>query len=177
MNRRYLTVYAVGVSLAFACLTGAALAERTMDPIPGKPKAADFELPDPEGQLHQLSDYRDQVVLINFWATWCAPCREEMPAMDRLYRELAPEDLEILAVHVGRSGPAMEQFLTDVPVSFPVLVDANLKLGGGWGVVGLPTTVLVDMNGHKRFRAVGPREWDSPPMINFLRELLGEGAQ
>lgn len=97
--------------------------------------------------------------------------------MDRLYRELGPEDLEILAVHVGRSSPAMEQFLTEVPVSFPVLIDADLSLGGGWGVVGLPTTVLVDMKGHKRFRAVGPRDWDSPSMITFLRGLLKKGAQ
>ena len=174
MNR-LVAGFAVAVFLVLGSLSGAALAERTMDPMPGKPRAVDFKLPDPEGQMHRLSDYRDRVVLVNFWATWCAPCREEMPAMDRLYRELGPENLEILAVHAGRGGSAMDQFLTEVPVSFPVLVDDHLNLGV-WGVVALPTTVLVDMNGQQRFRAVGPREWDSPAMISFLRTLLREDA-
>lgn len=175
MSRHFITGLGMVVILALGSLSGAAVAERTMDPIPGKPKAQDFELPDPEGELHRLSDYRDRVVLINFWATWCAPCREEMPAMDRLYRELGPENLEILAVHAGPGGSDMDRFLTDVPVSFPILEDARISLGG-WGVVGLPTTILVDMDGNKRYRAVGLREWDSPAMIAFLRDLLQEGG-
>lgn len=173
--KRLVTGCAMVLSLVLASLSGSADAERTMDPIPGKPRAADFELQDPAGDIHRLSDYRDRVVLVNFWATWCAPCREEMPAMDRLYRELRSENLEILAVHAGRGGAAMEEFLAEVPVSFPVLIDAHMNLGS-WGVVALPTTVLVDRNGHRRYIAVGPREWDSPAMVGFLRERLREAA-
>lgn len=165
----------VAVSLLLGSLSGAALAERTMDPVPGKPRAMNFELLDTAGQLHRLSDYRDRLVLVYFWATWCAPCRVEMPAKERLYQEIGSENLEILAVHVGRGRAAMDQFLVQVPVSFPVLEDPNLNLGS-WGVVALPTTVLVDTNGQRRFVAVGPREWDSPEMIGFLRELLQEAA-
>jgi thiol-disulfide isomerase/thioredoxin len=143
----------------------------TMDAIPGSPPAAEFTLPDPAGREHSLSDYRGQLVLVNFWATCCAPCREEMPAMDRLHRALGDHGLEILAVHAGPGGTAMHEFLERIPVSFTVLVDADLDLRG-WQVPALPTTFLVDCQGRLRYRALGARAWDSEAMESFIREIL-----
>lgn len=143
----------------------------TMAPIPGFPAAQDFTLPDPAGRRHSLDDYRGQVVLVNFWATWCAPCRDEMPAMDRLYRTLADRGFAILAVHAGPGGAAMREFLERIPVSFTVLIDADLDLRG-WHVTALPTTVLVDRQGRTVYRAIGPRPWDSEAMQSLLREVL-----
>jgi thiol-disulfide isomerase/thioredoxin len=163
----------IAVVLGLALLPCAAVAApgAAMTAIPGFPAAEDFRLPDPTGRRHSLSDYRGQVVLVNFWATWCAPCREEMPAMDRLYRALSDHGLEIVAVHAGPGGAAMHEFLERIPVSFTVLVDADLELRG-WQVPALPTTVLVDRQGRTVYRALGPRAWDSEAMQSFVREVL-----
>lgn len=162
----------IAIVLSLTLLACATAARGTaMAPIPGSPAAVDFTLPDPTGRKHSLSDYRGQVVLVNFWATWCAPCRDEMPAMDRLYRVLTDHGLEILAVHAGPGGAAMHEFLERIPVSFTVLVDADLELRG-WQVPALPTTVLVDRQGRAVYRALGPRAWDSEAMQSFLREIL-----
>ena len=143
----------------------------TMAPIPGSPAAENFTLPDLAGRRHSLDDYRGQVVLVNFWATWCAPCRDEMPAMGRLYRALTDRGLEILAVHAGPGGAALREFLERIPVSFTVLIDADLDLHG-WQIPALPTTVLVDRQGRTVYRALGPRTWDSEAMQSLLREVL-----
>lgn len=170
MKRRLIVASLLGLMLLQPCAAaappGAALAA-----IPGSPPAEDFTLPDPTGREHSLSEYRGRVVLVNFWATWCAPCREEMPAMDRLYRAQADRGLEILAVHAGPGGAAMREFLQRIPVSFTVLVDADLELRG-WLVPALPTTILVDRHGRTIYRALGPRAWDSEEMQSFLREVL-----
>jgi peroxiredoxin len=146
-------------------------AERTMDPESGRPSAGDFVLASTTGEAYRLKDLRGQWVLVSFWATWCSPCIEEMPAMERLYQAMAGEGLEILAVHTGPGGDKVEEFLEQVPVSFPVLLDEDLSLGG-WGVMALPTAVLVDPAGHRVYRALGPREWDTPAMKAFLRDLI-----
>lgn len=164
-------ITAAALSLLLQGLATAAASDALMTTIAGFPPAADFTLPDTAGRAQRLSDYRGRVVLVNFWATWCAPCREEMPAMDRLYRALAHHGLEILAVHAGPGGAAMQAFLERIPVSFAVLVDADLDLRG-WHVPALPTTFLVDREGRTLYRALGARTWDSEAMQSFLRGVL-----
>lgn len=149
----------------------ATAAERTMDPESGRPPAGDFVLGSMTGDDYRLEDLRGQWVLVSFWATWCSPCVKEMPAMERMYQDLAGEGLEILAVHAGPGGDQVGEFLERVPVSFPVLLDEDLSFGG-WEVMALPTAVLVDPAGRRAFRAVGPREWDTPAMKAFLRDLM-----
>jgi thiol-disulfide isomerase/thioredoxin len=166
----FMALALLGLMLLQPC-TALAAPNAMMDAIPGSPPAADFTLPDSTGREHSLSDYRGRVVLVNFWATWCAPCREEMPAMDRLYRALGDHGLEILAVHAGPGGAAMQEFLKRIPVSFTVLVDADLDLRG-WQVPALPTTFLVDRQGRTRCRALGARPWDSEAMESFIRGIL-----
>ncbi len=158
-----------------ACLllmtSQATAAERTMDPESGRPMAGDFVLERWKGDDIRLEDLRGQWVLVSFWATWCSPCLKEMPTMERLYQDMAGEELEILAIHAGPGGDKIGEFLEQVPVSFPILVDEDLSLGG-WEVMALPTAVLVDPTGRRVYRAVGPREWDTPAMKAFLRDLM-----
>jgi thiol-disulfide isomerase/thioredoxin len=145
--------------------------ERTMDPESGHPPAGDFVLGSMTGDDYCLKDLRGQWVLVSFWATWCSPCLKEMPTMERLYQAMAGEGLEILAVHTGPGGDKVGKFLEQVPVSFPILLDEDLSLGG-WEVMALPTAVLVDPTGRRVYRAVGPRQWDTPAMKAFLRNLM-----
>ena len=145
-------------------------AERTMHTESGRPMAGDFVLPGLGGVDYRLQDLRGQWVLVS-WATWCSPCLKEMPTLERLYQAMAGEGLEILAGHADPGGDKVAEFLEQVPVSFPVLLDEDLSLGG-WEVMALPTAVLVDPNGHRVYRALGPRQWDTPAMKTFLRGLM-----
>ena len=160
------------------CLAGLALAaggcaeERAlMDPASGR-AAPEFALPDLEGRTWRLSEHRGRTLLINFWATWCAPCREEMPALERLHRALGGDgEFSVVGVHVGPAGDALGAFLEETPVSFPILVDAELALAD-WNVAALPTTVLLDADGRARYAAAGPREWDAEEALEFFAGML-----
>ena len=148
-----------------------ASAEGLMEPINGSPKAVEFSLEDINGKEVSLKDFKGKFVLLNFWATWCAPCRKEMPAMSNLHNEFNGEGLEVVGVHVGPSLAGVKKFLESVPVSFTVLIDKDMGLAS-WGVRGLPTSFLVNPDGKLVYKAVGEREWDSPEMIKFLRDLV-----
>ena len=142
-----------------------------MAPVPGQPLAEDFTLETLDGTSVALGDYRDKFVLLNFWATWCAPCRKEMPALDNLNKELNHAGLEVVGVHVGPSLDSIKRFLEQVPVEFTILVDLNMQLSN-WGVLGLPTTFLVSPEGRIIYRAVGEREWDSAEVVRFLTKVM-----
>lgn len=147
-----------------------------MEPVPGQPVAEDFTLETLDGTSVGLGDYRDKFVLLNFWATWCAPCRKEMPALDNLNKELNHAGLEVVGVHVGPSLDSIKRFLEQVPVEFTILVDLNMVLSN-WGVLGLPTTFLVSPEGRIIYRAVGEREWDSAEMVGFITRVMSGEAR
>lgn len=134
--------------------------------------APEFTLDDIDGQTHRLSDYRGKVVILSFWATWCPPCRYEMPSMERLRKLVEGEDIEILAVNVGESEDAIFIFTADYPVEFSLLMDRDGAVIQDYPVIGLPTTYVIGPEGRIRYRAVGSREWDDPALINRLRGLL-----
>ncbi len=144
-------------------------APRLMEVASGKP-APDFTLPNLDGEPWTLSQARGQVLLINFWATWCAPCRREMPALTRLHEAMAGEGFQVIGVHVGPSAE-IEMFLEETTVGFPVLVDAELALEN-WKVPMLPATFLIDAEGRARYWAIGEREWDSPEAMEFFASFL-----
>lgn len=158
--------------LAWLALAAGCAEERPlMDPASGR-TAPGFALPDLEGRTWQLGEHRGRTLLINFWATWCAPCREEMPALERLHRTLGGDGrFSVVGVHVGPAGDTLGTFLEEVPVSFPILVDADLALAD-WNVAALPTTVLIDPDGRARYAAAGPREWDSEEALEFFAGML-----
>lgn len=138
-----------------------------------KPAPA-LRLPDLDGKSHDLAKLRGKVVLVNFWATWCPPCRREMPSMERLSQALAKEPFVVLAVDVGEDTDTIEAFASqlDVAPTFPVLLDADSRAMTAWKVGGLPTTFLVDKQGRVVASAIGGREFDHPEMIESIRSLL-----
>ena len=113
------------------------------------------------------------MVVVNFWATWCPPCRREMPSLERLDRATADEEVVVLAVNVGEDRDAVAAFVAtlDPPPGFPILLDEHLVTSGPWRVQGLPTTVVVAPDGRIAYRAIGGREFDHPDLVRVLLEL------
>ena len=127
-----------------------------------------------DGTPHDLAQLRGRVVLINFWATWCPPCRREMPSMERLSQALKGEAFSVLAVDVGEDGDTIDAFTSqfDTAPSFPILLDTRSKVMQAWKVAGLPTTFLIDRQGRIVASAIGGREFDHSEMVETIRELL-----
>lgn len=127
---------------------------------------------DPEGGSHSLTDYRGKVVLLNFWATWCAPCREEMPSLDRLQAQMGGDDFQVVAIAAGHNPPpAVRKFLTEAKVvHLPVLLDPRQQLAREMGVMGLPVTVLIDRDGNEIARLIGGADWSSQTAQTLIRQ-------
>lgn len=139
--------------------------------IAERPVAPDFALPDIDGQMHRLSDYLGKVVVVNFWATWCPPCREEMPAMQRAWEQLRDEGIVILAVNIGENEDQIFTFTGNYAVDFPLLMDRDSSAIRQWPIKGLPTSYVVDPTGRVVYRAIGGRAWDEPEILEQLRAL------
>ena len=154
-----------------AALTGAAHAEQNMTAIPGKIMAPDFVLQDTEGNTHRLSDYRGKPVIINFWTTWCPPCREELPSMNRAWHLLEKEGIAMLALNMGEDEDTIFIFSADYPTDFPILMDQSGEVIEQWPVKGLPTTYVIAPDGTFAYRAIGSREWDDKVLLDAVRAL------
>src|SRR5438876_3621891 len=137
-------------------------------------KAPDFTLREVNGNTVSLSGYRGNLVFLNFWATWCGPCREEMPSMERLYRQLGGQGLALLAVNEKESGAQVAKFMRSYGLSFPALLDSDGKVSSAYRVWGLPTTYLIDANGRMVGMKSGSKEWASREMVDAIKRLLGE---
>ena len=114
----------------------------------------------------------DKVYIVEFWATWCPPCRYEMPSMERAHQKVQGEDIVLLAVNVGESEDQVFEFTGQYPVSFPLLLDTDGAVIKKYPVIGLPTTFVIDPRGVVTHRAVGGREWDNEQLLGQLRKLL-----
>ncbi len=148
-----------------------AFATPSLTEVPGRPKAPDFALRDLEGRVHRLSDYRGKVVVVNFWATWCPPCRKEMPSLERAWRALRGEGVVVLAVDVAEDENAVFAFVAERDLTLPVLLDEQGDTIARWSAKGLPTTYIVDPEGRIAYQAVGPREWDEAPILKAILAL------
>jgi peroxiredoxin len=133
--------------------------------------APDFTLTSESGKTYHLADFRGQVVLVNFWATWCPPCRREMPSMERMWNKIKGKGVEVLAINVGEDADTIFEFLGAYPVSFPLLMDRDGSVVKQFPVTGLPTTYIVDPQGKVVYRTVGSREWDDPKLYEQLLKL------
>lgn len=122
-------------------------ADGAIQPIRLGEKMSDFQLPDLNGNLLQLSDYAGKTVLINTWATWCPPCRQEMPDLIRFYQDYQHQDFIILAINAGESAATAKAFASEMGMTFPVLLDSNFTVLEGLGINGYPTSVLVGPDG------------------------------
>ncbi len=159
------------ILLALSQFSHAQQAGKGLAQMPGRPLATDFVLTDLDGKQHRLSDYRGQVVIINFWATWCPPCRAEMPSMQRAWEQLKKAGIVMLGIDVGEDEDTIFQFTANYPVEFPLLMDLDSKVIDQWPVLGLPTTFVVDTEGRIAYRAIGGREWDEPELLALVRAL------
>lgn len=139
----------------------------------GKP-APDFDTVDLRGEVWSLSDLRGKVVFVNFWATWCAPCREEMPSMQRLYNKMPKDKFEMIALFNNDKKPAVKNFVLQLGITFPILSDEFNFAGPKYGITGLPETFIVDKQGVIREKFIGPAEWDTPDKIEMLTMYINE---
>jgi peroxiredoxin len=135
--------------------------------------AQDFELPDLKGDRIRLSDYRGRVVFLNIWATWCPPCREEMPSMELLYQALKRREFEMLAVSIDQGGEkAVRPFAANYGLTFPVLLDPEKKTYQLYGLTGVPETFIIDRTGMIIQKIIGPQDWINRNWLNYFEGII-----
>ena len=157
-----------------------ALRERAVAPLPGH-RAPDFKATRIGGETLRLSDLRGRVVVLNIWATWCKPCEEEAPSLERLYRKIRSgplgRDFEILAVSIdARSRDAVLPFQRKFGLTFPILFDPDGRVSRIYQTTGVPETFVIDRQGSIREKVIGPREWDRPELVEWFSGVIREGA-
>jgi DsbE subfamily thiol:disulfide oxidoreductase len=143
-----------------------------LEEMKDRPEAPDFKLMSPSGKPISLRDFRGKVVFLNMWASWCGPCRTEMPGMDRLYHEFKGKGFEILAVNVKDKREDALRFLKELKISYPVALDPQGEVGLLYGAWGMPTTYLIDRKGAVLARLWGPADWYSPAARNLIKALV-----
>ena len=137
--------------------------------------APDFTLSDLSGKQVQLSSLKGKVVLVNFWATWCPPCREEIPSMVKLNQIMQGRNYQMLAISIDEGGKqAVQEFFRQNGVTLPVLLDTDGSVSRRYGTTGVPETFIVDGKGTIRKKVIGGVEWSSPEVVRFLEELMQE---
>ncbi len=148
----------------------------SMTALPKPVPAPDFTLEDMDENKHSLKDLRGKVVLLNFWATWCPPCRREMPSMERLYQKFNSENFTVIAVNQMEEGDHVFAYMGQLEVdpTFTILFDKESAISHAYRVVGLPTSFLIDKQGQVRYRAIGGREFDHPEVERQIMELMNE---
>lgn len=141
----------------------------------GKEPAPSLVLTDIRGVEHSLEQYRGKVVVVNFWATWCPPCVEELPSLENAWQRYRQQGLVVLAVS-GEESDVVTSFLERLPsdITFPVLIDGDMKSGNRWQIRGLPTTVVVDRSGVVHWRAEGQLDFSASEVDEMLLALLDD---
>jgi peroxiredoxin len=159
------------IATAAACAAPTALAAGTAGSATPAP---DFELPLRSGSAVRLADLRGQVVMLNFWASWCAPCRQEFPILDEMYRKYQPMGFTLLGINVESETKDAERFLSAMPVSFPIAFDLENAVSGKYSVSAMPTTLLVDRKGNVRWLHRAYKPGDENEYMDQVRRLLRE---
>ena len=131
-----------------------------------------LELADLEGKRHRLADYRGKAVLVNFWATWCVPCRDEMPSIERLRASLEGRPFAVLAVNLAEPQSRIQAFLEKVPVRFTVLLDSDTKTAKAWQAKLLPATYIIGPDGAIRYLHLGELDWSKPEVREAIVGLI-----
>jgi len=136
--------------------------------------APEFSLPDLAGKTVHLKALRGKLVLLNFWATWCGPCREEMPGMERLFRAYQDKGFAVVAVNLHESVKTVRPFVQELKLSFPTVLDVEGSVSREYGVRALPVTFLVGRDGNIVWRAIGGRDWESAAARKLFAQLVAE---
>jgi len=130
----------------------------------------------PAAHAYSLADLRGKVVIVNFWASWCAECRPEMPALERMHREFASRGLVMIGINAREDAATIRRYARDLSLTFPLLVDADGRINASYGVVGLPATFIIGRDGRAVAFAVGTRDWVGAPARALIEALLTESA-
>jgi thiol-disulfide isomerase/thioredoxin len=177
MNRRAIIL---GLSATWTGALRLFAAAALMAPIDPPKPAPDLQFVDGDGKNRSLADFKGKVILLNAWATWCVPCRKEMPALDRLQGALGGQDFEVLALSIDRKGmEAVTAFYTEIGIQHldrylaPSGNDAMDKLG----VFGIPATYLIDRQGNIIAQKQGPAEWDAPGFVAFFKDIIAKSKE
>lgn len=133
--------------------------------------APDFRFKDQSGQQFSLSDFRGKVVLVNFWATWCSPCREEIPSLESLLRQMSPNNLKLLALSVDDSWAPVNEFVRESRIALPAYADFDRQISTRYGTFKFPETYVVDKKGKVVLKVIGATDWVAPDMVAYLRKL------
>ena len=133
--------------------------------------APELRLKDLNGKVTDLKGYRGKWVMVHFWASWCRPCRKEMPKIQTMSKKLVPKYLELILVNTAENEDRVFDFLPFVAPDLKTLLDKDGKVTAAWGPRGLPSSFIVDPRGRLQYVAVGDRDWDTPEYMNFLRSL------
>jgi cytochrome c biogenesis protein CcmG/thiol:disulfide interchange protein DsbE len=176
--------FTLGVVGVLALLLGAGwMARGRFLPVEVGTRAPSFPATDLQGRPVRLEDLRGQVVLLNIWATWCGPCRDEMPSMERLHRELGPKGLKIIAVSVdaapgavssdGREGGDVAEFARQLGLTFTIWHDPSGEIQRMYRTTGVPESFVIDRNGVIQKKVIGATEWDTGSHPELIRRLLG----
>jgi peroxiredoxin len=161
------------VLVVFALLAGSAVWRHVPGRGPRGEAAPGFDLPRLSGGRLQLASLRGQVVLVNFWATWCAPCVAEMPSLQKLHEALGAHGLAVVGISIDEERGELERFVRDHGLTFPVLHDASGAVASAWGVQGYPETFVLDAAGGLREHYRGPAVWHGPDALDHFRERIG----
>jgi peroxiredoxin len=159
----WLRASALAATLAVSSLVGASASI-----------APNFALPSRAGEMVSLDNLKGQVVMINFWASWCGPCRTEMPLLEQMYKRYSPLGFTLLGVNVEADTKAAEKWLAATPVSFPVLFDKESKVSKMYDVNAMPSTVFIDRKGNVRYLHRGYKSGDESEYLNQIRALIKE---
>ncbi len=139
--------------------------------VEGKVVAPSLVLKDLQGKQHDLKDYKGQVVLVQFWATYCGPCRKEMPSMNKMMKQMGDVPFKILAVDMGETKEEVDQFVSEVKPEFTILMDEDGKSIEDWRVFAAPSNFIIDPDGNIRYTLFGGVEWDSVELIEKLKAV------
>ncbi len=144
-----------------------------VNPVKGNKKAPNFSLKDLNGRKIEIKQYKGKIIFLNFWATWCGPCKEEMPGLEVLHKQFTGENFVLLTVSVDYEGlKPVQGFVNKNQYTFPVLLDPNGETLDLFDVKGIPTTFIIDRNGMVIGRAIGPRDWKSPEGLSLINLLI-----
>jgi thiol-disulfide isomerase/thioredoxin len=185
-NHRSIGMVAIAVSIIAAAPHGsnaqqkAGSVEQLLKSIglnkPSMSSAPDFHLLDTNRNPVSLSSYRGKMVLLNFWATWCGPCKEEMPSMEKLSQNFGSQALAVLAINQREDGALVNKFMKTHSLSFTAPLDTTGRVAGYYRVYGIPVSYLVDANGQAIGMKAGPMDWATPEVVAVLRKLIGGGT-
>ena len=171
-----MSLWARALVIAPVFLLAGAAAGADLKPWAGGPPPA-LALKALDGGSHRLSDYRGKVVLVNFWATWCGPCRDEMPSIQELKNKLAGKPFVVLAVNLDEPESRIQKFLSQMKLDFTILLDPERKVARAWDARILPASYIIGPDGKIRYSLVGEINWGHEQVVSRISELLPTGKQ